>query len=413
MKNVSSLFSRLGTSGSSSTTHLRGEKSEKYERGEKGAAATGAAAPKQRPEKEKAAAPRNVQADSKKAAKGEAQGEAATGGARTVPSKKPAESLATMMMSTSQMITKGPRLRDVESIKSVTKSINSAAKQAAASSPATAPTASSSAGVRTPAQPPRSPTPWDGLWSDQKPTLDQSILRHIYADCSDAIDARMSRHSLTMKEVMYLGRRRFKPEDVKLGLQTLIERGAILIDPACPDYVFLPAPAAVLAQDQLMHSGASSSPSSSPGSHSSSNTSSSSSSQTSPTTSAEYPPDSGAAAPMPEFFARMGDAERHFYERDSVAVLLHHVMVQRRYTSIKSKVEGDLRHFSIPRAVVEQAERNEDPGIGIHPYVIPRVIQVLENESICQPRMANNQDLLFSVTDPQLYTVIHKYSHQY
>lgn len=219
-------------------------------------------------------------------------------------------------------------------------------------------------------------------------TPTDTALRRIQEMCMDTVQAFMTRHSLTMKEVMTLARSRFSPEDLKAMLHTLAERGDILIDEENPNYVFLPVPAEIKALDQSPRSSSSSS------------------------SSLEYPSDASGSTHMPAFFARMGKAERQFYERDSVAVLLSYVITGTRYTSLPRKASGNVLNFSIPASMLEQAARNEDPGIGIHPYLIPKAIQLLEKESICEPHEANAQELHFSGTNKQLYPVMHKYSYQ-
>lgn len=213
------------------------------------------------------------------------------------------------------------------------------------------------------------------------------MLKLIRGMCLDISTSGMMRRSISMKEVTYMTEHRYLPEVRAATLQTLVQQGAILIDPENPNYVFLPVPPAIKAEDEK------------PRSISGSRTNLKS---------------SLGPGKMPAFFAQMGPAERHFYERDSAAVLLYYLLDANRYIPIPVTTHPSDRNvecFSIPRTMIEQAKRGEDPDIGIHPYLIPKAVEILVGEGICAPRATDDDDFHFSGTSQKLGSITLKFTH--
>lgn len=217
---------------------------------------------------------------------------------------------------------------------------------------------------------------------------DQEMLKRIRRLCKDTVGVDMTRHMLTVKEIQRWCPGR-SPAEVRASIATLEERGMILVDPEHPGYVFLPVPAEKKSKSSC-----------------------STTSSTSGLTSSSDSTSGSGGARMPAFFANMSSGERQFYKRGSVAALLHLVAEARGFTSLDVKVIGDARHFSISKAVLEQATRNEDPGIGIHPYLIPKAVQMLQKEAVCQSQDPDVAELHFSGSAPQFCRLMRDYSYQ-
>lgn len=217
---------------------------------------------------------------------------------------------------------------------------------------------------------------------------DQEMLKRIRRLCKDTVGVDMTRHMLTVKEIQRWCPGR-SPAEVRASIATLEERGMILVDPKHPEYVFLPVPAEKKSKSSC-----------------------STTSSTSGLTSSSDSTSGSGGARMPAFFANMSSGEWQFYKRGSVAALLHLVTEARGFTSLDVKVIGDARHFSISKAVLEQATRNEDPGIGIHPYLIPEAVQMLQKEAVCQSQDPDVAELHFSGSAPQLCRLMRDYSYQ-
>lgn len=399
MKNVSSLFARLTTSSSAATSASR--KDEKSEKSEKQAEVT----VKKRSEKNQNAASRSIQADPKPAAKSEKSGATGKPDKRERKEKKypgiddiqrtmlaaiDAEEERVNRLYTPVARTAMGATYEFKSEKEAMEAMPFLMMNATYFGPqAPKPYSSLSSATTTTTTASTRKSVASSRSHKSAEQIEAEVLKYIRSDCADSIHVDTWRHSLSMKEVRVLQRNLFSPGELNSALHALAQRGAILIDKENPEYVFRPVPPEIKAQDKTPRS------------------------TTSSSTSSDSTSESSAQAKMPDFFARMGRAERDFYERDSVAVLLHYLHEAPQYTSLRAKRPGNnMRDFSISRSVLEQAARNEDPGFGIHPYLIPKAIRLLEKECICQPHDVNAQELHFSGTIFQLDDLRRKYSYE-
>lgn len=221
-------------------------------------------------------------------------------------------------------------------------------------------------------------------------TPEELLFRQIRGMCYDIFADNIMRHSISMKEVDPISRICFTPEECAAVLAYLAKQGRICIDNDHPNYIFLPVPPDIKAQDAKPRSA----------SGSSSNLKSSQVKNQSS---------------VPEFFAKMGPAERRFYERDAAAVLLHYIVEASLYIPLSTTktAEKNVRCFTIPRAMIDEAARDADPGIGIHPYLIPKAVDLLMKSELYAPRSAHDIDLHFKGTNEQFGRIMQKFSHTY
>lgn len=220
-------------------------------------------------------------------------------------------------------------------------------------------------------------------------TVPERVASCIEDDCRDTLDDRLRRHSITEKELLFRLSRICKgPDNVRNGIAELVDAGKILRDPEHTEYLFLPVP------DEAKNPG---SPHGSPPPRS--------------VDSVEMSDDSPRGV-MPKFFTEMSAADRAFYERDSVAVLVNNVMRKpSRIMQLPVKVANNARSFTITHAMLERAKRGEDAGCGVHPYLLPTAVALLKRESICEnPDATPGEDLHFRGGNPQLSKIASKFS---